>query len=207
MGIVEEDVARVREATDFVAVASEHVSLKRVGRQWVGLCPFHDEKSPSFSINAEQGVYFCFGCQVGGDVITFVRELDHLGFAETVERLAARAGIELRYDDIREHQDRRRRDRLAEAVGHAVDWYHQRLLTGPDAAAARSYLRSRGYTGEMVRQFQLGWAPDEWDALARHLRLPDDVLVDSGLGFVNRLKRQQDDFRARVLFPIFDASG
>ena len=207
MGIVEEDVARVRAATDFVEIASEHVALKRVGRQWVGLCPFHDEKSPSFSINAEQGVYFCFGCQAGGDVITFVRELEHLGFAETVERLAGRAGIDLHYDDAREHHDRQRRDRLADAVARAVAWYHQRLLTAGDAAPARAYLRSRGYTGELVRRFQLGWAPDEWDALARELRLPDDVLTDSGLGFVNRRQRQQDDFRARVLFPIFDPSG
>ncbi len=207
VGIVDEDVARVRAATDFVAVASEHVALKRVGRQWVGLCPFHDEKSPSFSVNAEQGIFHCFGCQAGGDVITFVRELEHLDFAETVERLASRAGIQLRYDDVREGRDRQRRDRLAEAVGRAVEWYHGRLLTGADAAAARGYLRSRGYDGELVRRFRLGWAPDEWDALARHLHLPDDELTDSGLGFVNRRGRQQDDFRGRVLFPIFDPSG
>jgi len=207
VGIVEEDVARVRSAVDFVAVASEHVALRRVGRQWVGLCPFHDEKTPSFAINPEQGLYYCFGCQAGGDAITFLRELEHLGFAEAVERLAGRAGIALRYDDAREGRDRQRRDRLADAVAEAVSWYHQRLLASPDGAAARAYLRSRGYTGELVRRFQLGWAPDEWDSLARHLRLPDDVLADSGLGFVNRRGRQQDDFRARVLFPIFDASG
>ncbi|MGH9283332.1 MAG: DNA primase, partial [Acidimicrobiales bacterium] len=207
MGIVEEDVARVRAATDFVQVASEHVALKRVGTRWVGLCPFHAEKTGSFSVNAEQGLYYCFGCQAKGDVITFVREVDHLGFVEAVERLAGRAGIELRYDEAREGQDRQRRSRLAEALAQAVEWYHQRLLSGPDAAPARGYLRSRGYDGEVVRAFKLGWAPADWDALARALRLPDDVLRETGLGIVNRRGNQQDSFRSRVMFPIFDAGG
>ena len=207
MGILEEDVARVREATDFVQVASEHIQVRRVGRRWVGLCPFHAEKTASFSINAEEGLYYCFGCQAKGDVITFVRAVEHLDFVEAVERLAARAGIQLRYDDAREGRDRQRRSRLTEAMEQAVEWYHQRLLSGSDAAAARAYLRSRGYDGEVVRAFRLGWAPDGWDALARELRLPDDVLRDTGLGFVNRRGRQQDAFRARVMFPIFDVSG
>ena len=207
MGIVDEDVARVRAATDFVQVASEHVALKRVGQRWVGLCPFHAEKSASFSINADEGLYYCFGCQAKGDVITFVREVDHLGFVEAVERLASRAGIQLRYDEEREGRDRQRRSRLTEAMERAVDWYHQRLLTGSDAAAARAYLRSRGYDGDVVRAFRLGWAPGDWDALAKALRLPNDVLRDTGLGIVNRHGRQQDSFRGRVLFPIFDAGG
>jgi DNA primase len=207
VGIVEEDVARVRAATDFIQVASEHLALKRVGNRWVGLCPFHAEKSPSFSVNADQGLYYCFGCQAKGDVITFVREVDHLGFVEAVERLASRAGIELRYDEAREGHDRKRRSRLTEALDQAVEWYHQCLLTGPDAAPARGYLRSRGYDGDVVRAFRLGWAPGEWDALARALRLPDDVLRDTGLGIVNRRGNQQDSFRSRVMFPIFDAAG
>lgn len=207
MGIVEEDVARVRAATDFVEVASEHLALKRVGRRWVGLCPFHAEKTASFSINAELGLYHCFGCQAKGDVITFVREVEHLDFVEAVERLAAKAGIELRYDEAREGKDRQRRSRLIEAIEAAAEWYHQRLLTAADAAPARAYLRSRGYDGDVVRAFRLGWAPTDWDGLARALRLPDDVLRDTGLGIVNRRGRQQDNFRGRVMFPIFDAAG
>ena len=207
MGIVDEDVARVREATDFVQLASEHIALKKVGRRWVGLCPFHAEKTPSFYVNAEEGLYMCFGCQAKGDVITFVREVDHLDFVEAVERLASRAGIELRYDDAKTTRDRQRRDRLIEIVERAVAWYHERLLSGPDAGPARQYLRSRGYDGDVVRAFRIGWAPDDWDALARHLRVPDDVLQDCGLGFVNRRGRQQDAFRGRVMFPIFDPSG
>src|SRR5881396_3307870 len=100
MGILAEDVQRVREATDIVALAGEHIALKRVGRSVTGLCPFHTEKSPSFSISPEKNVWYCFGCQKSGDAITFIRELEHLDFVEAVERLAARSGITLRYDDV-----------------------------------------------------------------------------------------------------------
>src|SRR5438445_13591504 len=109
MGILAEDIARVRAATDFVQVASEHIALEKVGQRWLGLCPFHAEKTPSFSVNAQEGLYFCHGCQAKGDVITFVREIEHLEFAEAVERLAARAGIQLRYDQAAVSQERKRR--------------------------------------------------------------------------------------------------
>ncbi len=207
MGIVDEDVVRVREATDMVAVVSQHLQLKRVGNRWVGLCPFHAEKSPSFSVNAEQGLYYCFGCQAKGDAITFVREIEHLDFPGAVEWLAAKAGITVRYTDTGENEGRKRRKRLVETMARAVDWYHDRLLSGADAKEARGYLRTRGFDGEKVRRYRLGWAPDDWDALARFLTVPDDVLKDSGLGFVNRRNRQQDAFRGRVLFPIFDVQG
>ena len=207
VGIVGEDVDRVRASSDLVAIASERMALRRSGRRWVGLCPFHAEKTPSFSINGEEGLYYCFGCQAKGDVITFVREAQQLDFVGAVEWLASRVGIQLRYDTSREGGERRRRSALVEAMERAVDWYHERLLSSPDASRARGYLRSRGYDGEVVRRFRLGWAPDEWDALVRDLRLPEDVLRDTGLGFVNRRRRQQDTFRARVLFPIFDVRG
>src|SRR5919206_2657169 len=100
MGILPEDVARVRAASDLVAIAGEHLALKRVGRRYQGLCPFHAEKSPSFSVNPTEGLYYCFGCGAKGDVITFVREVEHLDFADAVERLAGRAGIPLRYDQV-----------------------------------------------------------------------------------------------------------
>ena len=128
MGIVDEDIARVRDATDFVAVAGQHMQLKKSGRRYVGLCPFHGEKTPSFSINAENGMYYCFGCQAKGDVITFVRELEHLDFPGAVEYLAGRAGITLRYDKQGENESRRDKRRLTEAMERAVDWYHERLL-------------------------------------------------------------------------------
>ena len=207
MGILADDIARVRAATDFVAVASEHIALKRVGRRWVGLCPFHTEKSGSFSVNAEEGLYYCFGCGAGGDAIRFVQEVEHLDFADAVERLAARAGIQVHYDTVAVSQERQRRATLLEAMEKAVEWYHQRLLTGRDAAPARAYLRSRGYDGDVVRAYRLGWAPDDWDALSKALHLPSDVLHDCGLGRINSIGRQQDEFRARLLFPIFDVRG
>src|SRR5229473_5096608 len=114
MGILDEDVVRVRETTDLVAVAGDHVALKRVGQRWMGLCPFHQEKSPSFSINPALGLYYCFGCQKSGDAITFIREVEHLDFVEAVERLAARAGITLRYDSANVGKDRKRKERLSE---------------------------------------------------------------------------------------------
>jgi DNA primase len=206
MAIPDEDVAQVRASTDIVALIGEHAALKRVGRRWTGLCPFHTEKSPSFSVNAEEGFYYCFGCQASGDAITFVRATEHLDFVDAVRLLADRAGVAL-HEDAELGKDRKRRTELLDALERAVQWYHERLLRSPDAGRARDYLRSRGYDGGVVRQFRLGWAPDDWDALSKALKLPERVLTDSGLGFVNRRGRAQDSFRARVLFPICDPSG
>jgi len=207
VGIVDEDIARVREASDIVHVVSEHVQLKRVGRRWSGLCPFHSEKSPSFSVNQEQGLYYCFGCGAKGDVITFVREVDHLDFAAAVEKLAGTCGVTLRYTDTREGDNRKRRSALVEAMAEATAFYHRRLLDAPDAAAARKYLRSRGFTGDEVRHYQLGWAPDAWDTLVRQSSFPPAVLAEAGLAFTNQRGRPTDAFRGRVLFPIFNANG
>jgi DNA primase len=207
VAIPDEAVAQVRAATDLVALAGEHVALRRQGRRWVGLCPFHSEKTPSFTVNGEEGLYYCFGCQAAGDAISFVRAVEHLDFVEAVERLAGRTGITIQHEDAGGGRERKRRDRLQAAMGAAVEWYHERLLHHPDGGRARDYLRSRGYDASTVRAFSLGWAPDDWDALARALEVPGEVLADAGLGFVNRVGRQQDAFRARVLFPIFDAGG
>ncbi len=206
MGIPDEDVARVRAATDIVALIGEHAALKRVGQRWVGLCPFHTEKSPSFSVNAEAGFYHCFGCQAKGDAITFVREMEHLDFVDAVRRLADKSGITIR-EDGNAGKDNQKRKVFLEAMEQATEWYHHRLLTGADAGTARDYLRSRGYDGEVVRRFRLGWAPDGWDTLCTALKLSEDVAVGAGLGFVNRRGKIQDAFRARVLFPICDPSG
>jgi DNA primase len=206
VAIPDEDVVRVRAATDIVALISEHAALKKQGTRWVGLCPFHQEKTPSFSVNAEMGVFHCFGCQQSGDAITFVREIEHVDFVEAVRRLAERCGVTIT-EDPSATADRQRRAPLHEALAKAVDFYHERLLSAPDAGPARDYLRSRGYDGEIVRRFQLGWAPDDWDVLAKHLKVQPNVLTESGLGFVNRRGRPQDAFRGRVIFPIFDTSG
>ena len=206
MAIPDDEVAQVRAATDIVALIGEQVALRQQGRRWVGLCPFHAEKTASFSVNAEEGFYYCFGCQASGDAITFVRAIDTLDFADAVRQLAGRAGITL-HEGAGKGSDSKWKSELLDAMERAVTWYHQRLLSAPDAGPARDYLRSRGYDGSVVRQFRLGWAPDDWDALSTSLKLSEKVLTATGLGFVNRRGRRQDAFRGRIIFPICDPSG
>ncbi|MGA0878608.1 MAG: DNA primase [Ilumatobacteraceae bacterium] len=210
MAIAAEDIERVRAATSIVEVAQQYVALRKAGRNWVGLCPFHAEKSGSFNIREETGRYKCFGCQVAGDVFTFVQEIENIDFVAAVEKLANRANITLSYTSGGEGKDRQRRKQLIGAMEAAVEWYHQRLLTSPDAREARDYLRRRGLAGDVARQFRLGYAPDAWDALGAHLTAQGfrpDVLNDVGLAFTNRAQRLQDSFRARVMFPIFTDAG
>ncbi len=207
MGIADDDIERLRSSVSIVDTVQQYVALKRVGRNWVGLCPFHAERSGSFNVREEMGRYKCFGCQAGGDVFTFIQEIEHLDFPGAVEHLASKSGIELNYTTTGQSKERARRKRLTEAMGDAVEWYHDRLLKSPDAREARDYLRKRGLAGDIARQFKLGWAPDDWDLLARDLGQPPDVLQDVGLAFRNRRNRMQDSFRARVMFPIFSDSG
>jgi DNA primase len=206
MAISDSEIAQVRAATDIVALISEQVALKKSGRRWTGLCPFHGEKTPSFSVNAEEGRYYCFGCRASGDQITFVREMQHLDFIDALRVLADRAGIEL-HEDANAGPARKERQEYMAAMEKAVAWYHERLLTGPDARPAREYLRSRGIDGDIARQFKLGWAPDEWDGLSKALGFNEKLLLGTGLGFVNKGDRRQDSLRARILFPIFDSGG
>ncbi len=206
MALSDDEIAHVRGATDLVALISESVALKRSGRRWTGLCPFHGEKTPSFSVNAEEGRYYCFGCRVSGDAITWVRETHHVDFVDAVRVLADRAGLEL-HEDVNAGPQRKERQEYLAAMDAAVSWYHERLLSAPDARAAREYLKSRGIDGAVARRFKLGWAPDEWDALASSLKMSVQVLTGTGLGFVNSRDRRQDALRARIIFPIFDPAG
>jgi DNA primase len=207
MAIVEEDLERLRASLVLSDVIGQYVALRRVGRNQVGLCPFHAERSGSFNVRDETGRYRCFGCGAAGDVFKFVQEIEHVDFVNAVEQLAAKAGIQLRYTTGGEGKDRQKRKQLVDAMAKAVDWYHERLLDSTDARPARDYLRKRGLSGEIARQFKLGWAPDDWDALCRDLKLPADVLRDTGLAFTNKAGRLQDSFRARVMFPIFTENG
>ncbi|HYN32764.1 MAG TPA: DNA primase [Ilumatobacteraceae bacterium] len=207
MGIVDEDIERLRSTVSIVDTIQQYVALKRVGRNWVGLCPFHAEKSGSFNVREETGRYKCFGCDKGGDVFTFIQEIEHVDFPGAVEHLAAKAGIQLNYTTTGQSKERARRKLLVEAMDAAVEWYHQRLLTDPDARDARDYLRRRGLAGDVAREFKLGWAPDDWDALSRGLGASADDLQSVGLAFRNKRNKMQDSFRARVMFPIFSESG
>jgi len=207
MGIAEDDIQKVRSSVTLSDVVSPYSQLRRTGRSQVGLCPFHSERSPSFSVNDETGRYMCFGCGAKGDVFTFVQQMEHLDFVGSVERIASKAGIELRYTSGAGNGERKHRKELQALMERAVDWYHARLLESPDARAAREYLRERGLAGEVARSFRLGWAPDEWDALSSSLGATPAMLAEVGLGFVNKAGRLQDSFRARVMFPIFDENG
>jgi len=207
VAISDDDIDRVRATVSIVDVVGQHVQLRRTGRNWVGLCPFHGEKTPSFNVREETGRYKCFGCDASGDVFTFVQQTEHVDFIGSVEFLAAKAGIQLNYTSTGQSKDRARRKRLIEGMETAVEWYHQRLLTAPDARPARDYLRSRGIDGEIARQFRIGWAPDEWDALASQAGVEEKVLDDVGLAFRNRRNRMQDALRGRVVFPIMNDGG
>jgi DNA primase len=208
MAIVDEDLELLRASLVLSDVVQQYVALRRVGRNWVGLCPFHAERTGSFNVRDETGRYKCFGCGAGGDAFKFVQEIEHVDFVAAVESLAAKANVQLRHT-TGEAGDRQRQKRrqLIESMGKAVEWYHHRLLEGADARAARDYLRQRGLAGDVARTFKLGWAPDDWDAMSKGMGVPFEMLRDTGLAFTNKAGRVQDSFRARILFPIYTENG
>jgi DNA primase len=209
--IRDEDIALVRERSAVDEVIGEHLQLRSAGGGSLkGLCPFHDEKTPSFNVTPARGLWYCFSCAEGGDVIKFVQRIDNLGFAEAVERLAARLGIELRYEQGghvpgQEHTLRRR---LIEAHRAAADYFREQLAT-PGAAPAREFLTSRGFEAADAEKFGVGYAPNEWDALIKHLRgrgFTEQDLLTGGLASQGR-RGAIDRFRGRLMWPIADLSG
>ena len=199
------DLARVRVAADLVAIAGEHTRLKRVGRQWMATCPFHEEPTSSLSINAEEGLWWCFGCGQGGDAITFVQRIHHLEFVDAVEWLAARAGITLAPQPGQANPGAK--TRLVAITRQAAEWYHSQLLNNAEAQPARDYLAGRGVTRELLEDYQVGWAPAGWDNLVRTLNVPAEVAIAAGVAKTNRAGRLQDMFRSRITFPIHDVAG
>ena len=207
MGIHDEDLQRVKVESDLAGIVSQYVALKKVGQRFSGLCPFHNEKTPSFSVNADEGFFYCFGCQKSGDAITFVREMEHLDFVGAVEWLANRLGIALRYTDSSDGTNRKERQELSDLLEKTAEFYHQTLRSGKQAGKVRAYLRSRGFDSETVEQFRIGYAPDEWDALASHLGVATEKLEAAGLGRPGQRGGAIDFFRDRVMFPVCDANG
>lgn len=205
--INENDVSKVLDQTDILTLIGEHVALKRVGLRYVGLCPFHPENTPSFSVNAEEGFYYCFGCHASGDAISFVRQIERLDFVPAVEYLAGRAGVMLTYDSEELSQHASKRSSLQSALAKAVEFYHGQLVKSPGAQQARDYLESRGLDGNDWERFQLGWAPDGAAALFGHLAVSEEIFVDAGLGYQDKNGRPVDQLRARIIFPIFESSG
>jgi DNA primase len=211
--IREESIADVRSATDIVALVGEYVALRPAGgTRMKGLCPFHQEKTPSFTVDSNRAHWHCFGCSEGGDAIDFLQKQETLSFTEAVERLARRAGVELRYEgrSAGERGSLGRKSRLVAAHTEAVAFYHRTLLESPDARPARDYLRSRGFDRATAERFQLGWAPaNSWEALVNHLRgkrFRPEELTEAGLARTGS-RGLRDAFHARVLFPIFDVAG
>jgi DNA primase len=211
--IRDEDIAQVRERTSIVDVVSEQVTLRPGGAQTLkGLCPFHDEKTPSFTVRVDKGVWFCHGCGKGGDAITFAMDAGHLSFVEAIEHLAGRAGIQLRYVEAGPAPTRPRhgqRQRLVAAHAAAAEFYAEQLLT-PAARAAREFLAGRGFDRDAAQRYGCGFAPESWDALTRQLRqrgFSDDELVTAGLSRPARSGSLIDRFRGRLLWPIRDLAG
>jgi DNA primase len=213
MALISPDsVERVKQAADIVEVVSAHTDLRRQGARFVGLCPFHDERTPSFSVEPTEKLYHCFGCGVGGDVIKFVEEKDGLGFAEAVELLADRYGVELEreQEDPRAEAKRQRRRRLEELLDRAASFYSSYLWESEEAGKARDYLAQRGLREEVLRAFGVGYAPSAWDKLlVRGQQAGFSVEELRGVGLVQRGRSggEYDRFRERIMFPIRDRRG
>ncbi len=209
--IRDEDLALVRERSAVEEVIGEYLQLRNAGGGSLkGLCPFHDEKTPSFNVTPARGMWYCFSCTEGGDVITFVRKIDNLSFTEAVERLANRAGIDLRYEQGGSvpGKEQSQRRRLLEAHRAAAEYYAEQLTT-PAAADGLAFLSSRGFTTEDAQRFRVGYAPAEWEALTRHLRgrgFTEAELLGGGLASQGR-RGLIDKFRGRLIWPIADLTG
>jgi DNA primase len=207
-----ESLERVKQAVDIVEVVSAHTDLRRQGARWVGLCPFHEERTPSFSVDAQEKLYHCFGCGVGGDTIKFVEEKEGLGFAEAVELLADRYGVELEREreDPRAEARRQQRRRLSELLDRTASFYAAYLWDSDEAGKAREYLAQRGLGEEILRAFDVGYAPSAWDkVLLRGQRAGFKVEELRGVGLVQRGRGggEYDRFRSRIMFPIRDRRG
>ena len=211
--IKEEDIALVRERARIDEIVGSYVTLKNAGGGSLkGLCPFHDEKSPSFNVTPARGFFYCFGCQEGGDVIDFIQKIDQISFHEAVETLAAKVGIQLRYDDsgapIQRSQSNQR-PRLVEAHKVAAEYYAEQLFGAPEAMLGRQFLDKRGFDRDAAAHFGVGFSPRGGEALVAHLRgrgFTNTELVASGLCSDGQ-RGLYDRFRGRLMWPIRDASA
>ncbi|MER5868893.1 DNA primase [Streptomyces sp. NPDC002044] len=211
--INDDDVKAVRDAVPIDAVVSEYLQLRNAGGgNLKGLCPFHDEKSPSFQVSPSKGLYHCFGCQAGGDILDFIMKIDHLSFSESVERLAGQAGIVLRYEEggyTAGTSGRGERIRLVEAHKAAAAFYVDQL-DSPEAEIGRKFLAERGFDQAAAAHFSVGYSPSGWDHLTRFLRgkgFSDKELITSGLAQDSRSGKPIDRFRGRLMWPIRDITG
>jgi DNA primase len=210
--IKDEDVQHIRDHAPIDDVVGEYVQLKSAGGgQKKGLCPFHDEKSPSFHVTPSKGYFHCFGCQTGGDVIAFLMKIDHLTFTETIERLADRIGYTLRYEESGSAPSGPsvNRSRLVAANALAATFFQEQLNTSPDAAHGRDLLTKRGFDKSACETFGVGYAPDSWDSLTKHLRAAGYTIEELELAGLSKMGERGpiDKFRNRLTWPIRDISG
>ena len=210
--IKQEDVEAVRERTDIVKLVSQYLTLKKAGGDnMTGLCPFHQEKTPSFSVSPAKQVFHCHGCGKGGDAITFIRELEHLGFTEAVERLAQQAGVALRYegDSPAERRAAARRIALIKANEEAARLFGSMLADGREAEEAREYVKGRGISPESLERFGIGYAPTYPDFLLKRMtrEFSPEILLEAGLATRGEEGSVRDRFRGRITFPIHDLQG
>ena len=216
MGLIsEETIQSVTEASDIVDLIGSYFPLKRAGTSFRAVCPFHQEKTPSFHVNPARQSFHCFGCGAGGGVLRFVMDYEHVDFPSAVRRLAQRAGIPILEDaaSAEDGQKQGQRQRLLAIHAEAAAWFHKALVKSPAGAQAREYLKSRGITSEVAKSWQLGYAPDSWDALLEHLRgcrFSDGEIMLSGLASSKEDRagdRIYSRFRHRVMFPIRNDYG
>jgi DNA primase len=210
--IRQEDIEAVRERTDIAKVVSGYLALRKAGHDsLVGICPFHTEKTPSFSVSPSKGVYYCFGCGAGGDAVKFLEQLENLTFREAVERLAQGAGVTLRYEaeSAGERRAASRREALHRANADAAGLFHRTLAESPDATDARAYLAGRGIDRETSDRFEIGFAPPSQNFLLRALTrsASAELLIEAGLASRDAAGGVRDRFRDRITFPIHDLSG
>jgi DNA primase len=204
-------VERVKDAADLVEIVSAYTDLRRAGTRFSGLCPFHDERTPSFSVDPQEKLYYCFGCEAGGDVFRFVQEKEGLSFPEAVDSLADRYGVEIEREeeDPKVEEARRRRARLSEVLERTAAFYTTFLRDSPQAAKARTYLAERGLSDQVLTDFGVGFAPSRWDTIlvrGQEAGFSIDELIQAGL--VNRGNDgPHDKFRRRIMFPIRDHKG
>lgn len=209
MAYPREEIDRVRDSTDLAELAAEVTKVKRSGRSVMAVCPFHQEKTPSLSIDPSRGLWHCFGCGKQGDVFNWIQETHTTDFVGALELLARRAGVTLT-EDPKAAQQRSQREELVGATALAVEFYKERLKTGADAGPARAYLRGRDYDGAVVDRFEMGYSPASWDDLSRYLRekgVKDATMQAAGLASRSSRGTMVDRFRNRIMFPIFDLRG
>jgi DNA primase len=209
----EDSVDRVRDSIDMVALVGAKTDLRRSGQaRYEGLCPFHDERTPSFGIDPAKKLFHCFGCGAGGDAIDFVRETEGVDFKGAIELLADRFGVELEVadEDPEEAARRARRERLFTLLERTATYYERVLWDSPEAEAARSYLLGRGLSEEALRSFRVGYSPSAWDRVmtaSRRSGFSEAELIETGLVTQNREGRVYDRFRGRIMFPLWDSRG